>query len=71
MRSKSEGRYPVWMKSNLFEGGTDLTALKRLRWPVVVNHAAWSFSLSSEEEGTELGHLKRKKIHGERKKKES
>lgn len=59
------------MNWSLFEGGTDLTALQRLRRPVVVYHAAWSFSFSSEEEGAELGHLMRKTIHGERKKKGS
>lgn len=48
------------MKQGLFEGGADLTALQRLRRPVVVRHAAWRFSFSSEEEAAELGHLMRK-----------
>lgn len=59
------------MKWNLFEGGTDLTALQRLRRPVVVYHAAWSFSFSSEEEGAECGHLMRKERQRERQRKES
>ncbi len=45
------------MKEGSFEGGADLTALQRLRRPVVVHHAAWSVSFSGEEEAAELGHL--------------
>lgn len=44
------------MKS-LFEGGTDHTALQRLRRSVVVHHATWSFSLSCEQETAKHGHL--------------
>lgn len=61
----SKGADAVKMKQGLFERGADLTALQRLRRPVVVHHAAWSVSLSSEEEAAELGHLMRKDRQGE------
>lgn len=52
------------MKGGLFEGGADLAALQRLRRTVVVHHAAWRFSLSSEQEAAELSHLMKKERQG-------
>lgn len=51
-------------EGGLFEGGADLAALQRLRRPVVVHHAAWRFSLSSEQEAAELIHLTNKERQG-------
>lgn len=48
-------------EQGLFEGGTDPTALQRLRRSVVVHHAAWSFSVSREQEAAEHGHLMRER----------
>lgn len=53
---KQRGNEVMKMRG-LFEGSADLTALQRLRRPVVVHHAAWSLSFSSEEQAAELCHL--------------
>lgn len=52
------------MKGGLSEGGADLAALQRLGRPVVVHHAARRFSLSSEQEAAEHGHLMRRERQG-------
>lgn len=63
-KSKQQGKGDMKMMQGLFEGGTDPTALQRLRRSVVVHHAAWSFSVSSEQETTELGHLMKEGTQG-------
>lgn len=58
-KDKQRGKRATKTRQCLFEGGADLTAPQRLRRPVVVHHAAWSFSISTEHEAAELGHLMR------------
>lgn len=69
-KDEQRGKDAMKMKQGLFEGGADPTALQRLRRPVVVHHAAWRVSLSSEEEAAEFCHLMRKERQGEWRKSE-
>lgn len=45
------------MGVGLLEGGTDRATLERLRWAIVVHHAAQGLALGGEEQAAESGHL--------------
>lgn len=45
------------MGVGLLEGGTDRATLERLRWAIVVHHAAQGLALGREEQAAESGHL--------------
>lgn len=49
------------MGEGLLEGSADRATLERLRWAVVVHHAALGLPFGREEQATEFGHLQREK----------
>lgn len=50
------------MGSGLLEGGADRATLERLRWAIVVDHAALGLALGREEQAAESGHLQKEEV---------